>query len=278
MHEVAEFTRYMRRRDLAPATVYKRRRYLFAFAEWLDRPLFDATPDDIDRFLDSRHIGPRTRYCWLSHLHAFYAWAVDHDLTLTDPTVKLDRPKLRPLYPRPIAEADLDMAISHADRTMSAWLHLGAYAGLRCAEMAGLDATDVLESEMTLHVVGKGGKERLVPAHPRVLIALRSAGLPRSGPVFRRPRGGVWSPAAVSREIGAYFESLGIRGTAHQLRHRFATKALDATGDLRAVQELLGHANPQTTAIYTKVAVGRLRCVVDLIDGVPGEPWQPSML
>lgn len=278
VREVADFTTYMRRRGLAKGTIEKRRMYLSAFGGWLERPLLTATTDEIERFLDSRQVCARTRYCWLSHLHSFYAWAIDHELTDRDPTGRIDRPKLRQLLPRPLGEADLEVALANADRVMSAWLHLAAYAGLRCAEIASLEASDVLESEATLHVTGKGDKERMVPAHPKVLLALRAAGIPRTGPLFRRPRGGRYTAAMVSREISLYFEGLGIAATAHQLRHRFATRALAATGDLRAVQELLGHASPQTTAVYTRVTVNRLRSVVDLIDGAEGEPWQPAML
>lgn len=258
---VRQYTRSLERRGLAKGTIERRRLVLERFAEWLDpRPLIAATTADVERFLDGRKLGSsRTRYGWISHLHTFYEWAISEDLAETDPTGRIDRPKLRQLLPRPISEADLAVAIDSADRMMRAWLYLAAYGGLRCAEISRLDGPDVNDADMTLRVLGKGDKERTVPIHPRVLLALRDHGVPRSGPVFRRPIGSRVPPAMVSREGSLYLANLGITATMHQLRHRFGTRALEATGDLRAVQELLGHASPTTTAIYTKVTSKRLQ-------------------
>lgn len=276
---VRQYTRSLDRRGLAKGTIDRRRLVLERFSEWLEpRPLIAASTADVETFLDQRRrLSSRTRYGWISHLHCFYEWAIIEELTDTDPTGRIDRPKLRQLLPRPISEADLAMAIEAADRTMRAWLYLAAYGGLRCAEISRLDGPDVNDAEMSLRVLGKGDKERTVPMHPRVLLALRDVGVPRSGPVFRRPGGSRIPPAMVSREGSLYLASLGITATMHQLRHRFGTRALEATGDLRAVQELLGHASPTTTAIYTKVTSKRLRFVVESLDK-EGEPWQPTLI
>jgi site-specific recombinase XerD len=265
----------LRRRGLAQGTIDHRRLCLDALTRWVEpRSVIDATTEDVEALLDTRNIGSRARYCFISHLHCFYAWAIDHGHATSDPTARVERPKLRPNLPRPINEGDLAVAVDNASATMTAWLILGAFAGLRVGEIAGLRAEDVSEAEMTLRVLGKGGKERLVPMHPRVLDALRSHGIPRQGFVFRRPNGVRYTAQMVSRDGSVFFDGLGIRATMHQLRHRFATKALEASGDLRAVQELLGHASPTTTAIYTKVTTSRLRSVVDAIDGAapPGVP------
>lgn len=154
------------------------------------------------------------------------------------------------LLPRPISEPDLAVAIDQADRLMAAWLTLAAYAGLRCAEIAGLVRSDVIEADHLLRIMGKGRKERLVPMGDKVAAALDAYGLPRRGPVFTRPRGSAYPPAMVSREIAIYLESRGIDATAHQLRHRFGTRAYRASRDLRLVQELMGHGSPVVTAGY----------------------------
>lgn len=185
-----EYATHLRRRGLAAGTIYRRSSTVRAFREWLDGvPLEAATTQQVERFLDSRGLEGRTRYCWISHLHCFYRWAIDHGHATQDPTARIERPRLRRLMPRPIGEPDLEVALSMADRTMKAWLALASYGGLRCAEIAALDADCVLHQYGVLRVLGKGAKERMVPMHPVVSDALAAYGVPRSGPVFRRPRG-----------------------------------------------------------------------------------------
>lgn len=267
------------RRGLAAGTIARRRLVLERFGGWLSpRLLLDATTEDVEQFLDSLNLGSsRTRYCWISHLHCFYEWAISEGRAEADPTGRIVRPKLRRLLPRPVGEGDLALALERAEGTMAAWLTLAAYAGLRVSEIARLDVPDVDMTTRVLRVTGKGSKERIVPMHQLVEVELRHwLWGRRSGAVFRRPRGGRYPGAMVSREGSLYLASCGVDAKMHQLRHRFATQALEATGDLRAVQELLGHASPATTAIYTQVTAQRLRSVVDRI-GSNGHLWQPSL-
>jgi len=268
-HLRTDYLTSLRRRDLAPGTIQHRRNILLRLTQWMaPRTILDATTDDLERFLDRRPIGSRTRYCYISHLSAFYDWCVLQDLIATDPTTRIERPKLRQTLPRPISDGDLIVALQAPDHMMATWFHLAAYNGLRCAEIATLEGPDIDPSSMTLRVVGKGRKDRIVPMHPKVLMALQSWGIPRTGPVFRRPCGAHINGRRVSQQSSAYLAGLGINATMHQLRHWFGTKALEACGNLRAVQELLGHSSPATTAIYTKVAVTRLRSVVDALECV----------
>jgi site-specific recombinase XerD len=244
-----------RRRGLMPSTVYRRTTMIRGWLRWCDEHAVDphhATGADVDRFIDAKHVGARTRYTWLSALHCFYEWAERDGHDVTDPTVRIARPKLRRTLPRPISDQDLVMALAMAPPQMRCWLVLAAYAGLRCAEIAALVRDDVLWSDELLRVTGKGGKDRLVPMHPVVVEALRAWPTPRQNrPLFQRPAGGAWPPALLSREGSVYLHSVGVDATLHQLRHWFATKALRASGNLRTVQGLLGHASPTTTAIYT---------------------------
>jgi integrase/recombinase XerC len=224
--------------------------------------LLDATAEDIQLFLDHRRLIPRTRYVWLSSLHTFYEWARKAELVDRNPTVDIVRPRPRRTLPRPITEDDLTAAIRQADPQMAAWLTLAAFAGLRCAEIAGLKTEDVMLDDNLLRVLGKGGHERVVPMHPRVRAALIRHGIRRRGYLFVRPEfdelgrhhpahGARYSAKNVSRLFSAHFRELGLEATAHQLRHRFATRTYQASRDIRVVQELLGHQSPTTTAIYT---------------------------
>lgn len=254
---IEQHLRELRRRNLAAGSVYKRGRVAVRFSEWMaPQSMLDATPSDVDDFLDgcsqrrSRPIGARTRYDWCSHLHMIFEWAIRHGHTDNDPTALVVRPKTDRLLPRPIADVDLAVALAAADTTMRAWLLLGALAGLRVSEIAGLNRSDIVEGDMLLRIFGKGRKERFVPLHPAVLAALRGCGLPKSGPVFVRDEQ-PYAPGRVSRVISEYFARVGVDATAHQLRHWFATKTYRGCRDIRTVQELLGHASPTTTAIYT---------------------------
>lgn len=157
------------RRGVLPSSVRRRDEAVRAFARYLEpRGLLEATRGDVEEFLDRRHIGARTRYTWLSHLHAFYAWAEREELSSNDPTARIVRPRLRRSLPRPADTDQLRQALEVADPQRRCWVLLAAFMGLRCQEIAGIRREDVLEADGVLRVVkGKGGKERLLPSTPR---------------------------------------------------------------------------------------------------------------
>jgi integrase/recombinase XerC len=141
-------------------------------------------------------------------------------------------------------------------------------SGLRISEALGLKRADVPEPGKgdTIVVTGKGNKTRMVPVLPQVLdliaayTAIYPAALPANGPLFRGARGGPLSPRIVQLAMERLRGALGLpdSATPHALRHSFATHLLAGGGDLRAIQELLGHASLSTTQIYTAVDAERL--------------------
>ncbi len=142
-------------------------------------------------------------------------------------------------------------------------------AGLRISEALGLKRGDAAELRDTVVVTGKGNKMRMVPLLPQVtrLIADYLALCPYQGPpqspLFVGARGGPLSPRVVQLAMARLRGALGLpdSATPHALRHSFATHLLARGGDLRAIQELLGHASLSTTQIYTAVDVERLLAV-----------------
>src|SRR5690606_18513249 len=102
-----------------------------------------------------------------------------------------------------------------------------------------------------LLIRGKGGKERIVPMHPLVEAEMRTRCVKRSGPVFVHESGGRFKPEWISRRGSRYLSDLGINETLHSLRHWFGSRTYQECQDIRVVQELMGHANPVTTAGYT---------------------------
>jgi site-specific recombinase XerD len=264
---LSEHERDCERRALQPGSIDKRLRLLRRVQAEIG-PLEVATFDSLRTWLDAQsRIGPKTRYAYISHLAAFYRWAVIEGAAAADPTLRLMRPKLRPGLPRPVGSDDLATIIGQAPPDISAMLHLAAFAGLRCMEIANLDGPEVLFHEEPPVVVvlnGKGGRHRIVPMNATLAGALRRHGVPATGPVFRSSTGERLAPWKVSALLRGHMLDCGVAGSAHQLRHAFATAVYRSSGgDLRMTQELLGHASPSTTAIYTAWSQDRAARVID---------------
>lgn len=251
---IDEWIEHRQRRGYSRSTISAGRREVTLLAEHLDGALLSADHREIMRWLDDRRItNPESRRCYLSHLSAFYRWAIREQHTATNPVDRVDRPRRKRRMPRPIPLADLDVVLDNANPEMRALLLCGLLAGLRCQEMAGLDREDVLEHHQppTLFVsAAKGGHERTVPLHPALFAALRLHGLPRRGPLFLAQTGARRTPSATSHLIRNHFLRCGVDAAAHRLRHTYASNVLDECHDLRIVQELLGHQSPEPTAIY----------------------------
>jgi integrase len=254
------FGQYQRRRGLRSGTITTRRNRVRQLARWLGDPerVCTAKEPEVLDFLGGCSLSPRSRGAYLSSLHAFYRWAVREGLVTSDPTEAIDRPRLHRLLPRPVATEELELGLAYADPLLRCWLLAAAYAGLRCQEIAYLSREDVLDwvEDPVIRVSeegAKGGNERMVPLHLDLLCALRTHGLPRAGYLFTRRGSSPYPPYEVSHKIAGHFHDLGSSATAHQLRHWFGSEIYRLTKDLRLVQELMGHASPQTTAGYAKL-------------------------
>ena len=196
----------------------------------------------------------------------------------------IQTPKLPRSVPKALSERDMeDLLEAPAEQEREAWLDLRDAAvllllygaGLRIGEALGLSkgvVEDLLKTGRdTLSVTGKGNKTRLVPLLPQALEALRTyrdacPWLAARGPneaFFVGARGGALDPAIVQKRVRDIRRGLGLAEsvTPHALRHSFATHLLGAGGDLRTIQELLGHASLSTTQRYTDVDAARLTAV-----------------
>lgn len=229
-----------------PTTITARGRVLKAFEDAIaPRQLRDATRADVEAFL-ARPLAAGTRRVYLSHLRAFYAWAILRDYLTVDPTAQIARIRVPKSLPRPAEQSDIALALDRAGPRMRAWLLLMALCGLRALEVAALQPGDLLLDGDPLLFLRecKGGGTGIVPAHAAVLEAL--AVLPI--------RNGQWwdvSADYVSRQVAAFLRSVGVRATGHQLRHSAATAWYKASGhDLLTTAKLLRHVNVQTTQVY----------------------------
>lgn len=230
-----------------------------------------AEAHEIATWLSGLGLARNTLASYQVALRGFYAWAIRTGrlVAATDPTTgqpigtadpMTDVPPISPRrgLPRPVPLPQLGALLAAAPEPYRLWCKIAAYAGARCCEIARLTRADVTEQVMYLN--GKGDRERLVPVHPELWAVLRD--LP-AGPVARDRRGHAVIPRTISDSIARLCDRLGYADiTAHRLRHTAGTVWYQATGDVRATQQLLGHASPTTTQIYTAVSDVALRAAV----------------
>ena len=214
----------------------------------------------------------------LASVRAFHAFLVREGETADDPAAGVVRPKVPRNLPRPLSVEEVDRLLS-APRGDSpaalrdrATLEVLYGSGLRISELVGLDVDDVDLEEGSIRVLGKGGRERMVPLGRmarKAVEAYRTRARPsfaskrsRSA-LFLNQRGGRLTRQGCARILESQVARAGLtrRVTPHTLRHSFATHLLEGGADVRVVQELLGHASLASTQIYTLVTQEHLRDV-----------------
>ncbi len=216
----------------------------------------------------------------LSAIRTFLRWCVKQKILKSSPADALDSPKRPKTLPRTVS-VDEAFALCDAPKVEGAAglrdravIELLYGAGLRVSELCGLDVADVDLKRLSVRVLGKGRKERVVPFHEAaqdaILRYLKEArpALVRGGEehaLFVGERGGRLNDRVVRRFLSRYGIEVGARGRVHphKLRHAFATHLLEGGADLRGIQELLGHASLGTTQRYTHVDLARLTKVYD---------------
>jgi len=272
-------------RGLSENTLAAYRRDLMAAERWLagrDSSLMTAGAADLHEFMAQR-LGPdrassRSAARWLSAVRGFYRHQLlTHTLT-EDPSADLAHPKLGRPLPGVISSAQVDALLAAPDVATvvglrdRAMLELLYASGLRITELISLQLTNLNLRQGWVRIVGKGGKERLVPMGDaarhwieKYLDDARSELLPGGGAVlFPSRRGRMMTRQTFWHAIKRYALQAGITKNVspHTLRHAFATHLVDNGADLRAVQMMLGHSDLSTTQIYTHVAQQRLQSLV----------------
>lgn len=251
---IAEHLSWLRRVTDREATIRHRHDNLRRLARRVCVPLGEATPEHLDAWQASLTVSRSSIVTYTCHVRAFYRWLHDSGRREDNAAENLPVPKLGKRLPRPIPERHLALAWRCASGDMVVWLALAGWLGLRAGEIARLRDTSVIDEEggMFLRIDGKGGKERIVPTPPELVPLVRGA--MRPGRLFRRPSGQPVTPNEISHEASVYLQSLGLPYVLHQLRHRFGTQHYRLCRDIRQTQELMGHASPATTALYTLVS------------------------
>ena len=227
----------------------------------------------------ARGVSARTLARELSAVKSFTGWLAEREGFDASTMLSARGPKYRRKLPRPLSEAAaVAMITKVGDQATEGWVAARDMAvltllygcGLRISEALGLTGADNPLPQV-LRIIGKGDTERLVPVLPVAQAAVADYvrqcphDLSRSAPLFRGIRGGPLNPRLIALVMEKARMQLGLPATAtpHAMRHSFATHLLSAGGDLRAIQELLGHASLSTTQAYTAVDAARLMEVYD---------------
>ncbi|AUQ51020.1 putative tyrosine recombinase XerC [Phaeobacter inhibens] len=218
--------------------------------------------------------GARSLARKLSAVKSFYTWLAERQGFEPTAVLSARSPKFQKKLPRPLAEDAARAVIETVEfQSTTDWIAARDVAvvtllygcGLRISEALGLTGADA-PLPAVLRITGKGGKERIVPVLPAARAAvdryLRLCPHPqeRAAPLFRGVRGGALNARLIRSAMAQARAQLGLPASAtpHALRHSFATHLLEAGGDLRAIQELLGHASLSTTQAYTAVDTAHL--------------------
>jgi integrase/recombinase XerD len=223
-------------------------------------------------------LAPATIRRQVSAIHTYFGFLVSEGTLTADPSERLESPRRGRTLPDVLTVAEVEALLGAPGvEDKLAWrdralLELGYGAGMRVSELCGLSRTDLILEEGLVRVFGKGGKERMVPIG-RAIIGAVSVYLHQIRPELDRgksenrlllnARGTPLSRVGAWSIVKRWTEKAGIKKcvTPHTLRHSFATHLLEGGADLRAVQEMLGHADLSTTQIYTHVDREYLRSV-----------------
>ena len=271
-------------RNVSPHTLLAYRCDLEQLAAFITRERGEgAVAADVDHLLLRRYLaqlGKNARKSSigrkLAAIRTFFRFLVRRGVIAKNPAELIATPKKENRLP---FHLDIDQVTTlveapqeeekHALRDR-AILEMLYSCGLRVSELTGLDIGDLDLAGGMVRVMGKGGKERIVPVGSRAIEAIREslAGrgeLAGSGPLFLNTRGDRINRRSVARIVDAHVLRIAAfkRISPHILRHTFATHMLEGGADLRAIQELLGHASLSTTQKYTHVSIDRLMEVYD---------------
>lgn len=283
---IDDFLLYLaQEKRMSPHTVNNYQRDLKQFTiycEQLALPVWSLLKSShIRQFISQLHrqgLASRSIQRSLSAMRSFYRYLIREGLADNNPAQAVQAPKGEKRLPSTLDVDQMsglldgtsqDTMIGCRDRAM---MELFYSSGLRLAELAALDLRDVDFGSQLVHVLGKGNKQRIVPVGTQAIRALQSwlsqrdeLGFFEQSALFLTKQGKRLGVRSIQKRLNYWGKKQGISDKVHphRLRHAFASHMLEASGDLRAVQELLGHADISTTQIYTHVDFQHLAKVYD---------------
>lgn len=273
---IDKFISYLKvQRNLSDNTIQAYQRDLAQFFAFLKHD----DPGRVDRNAIRNYLGILQRQGFdkrsaarkLSAIKAFFKYCARENIIPSNPTLGLRSPKLEKKLPSFLSEQQAEQAVQPSQEKPeetarnNAIMELLYGSGLRSSELLGLKVGDLDLSGGQVKVMGKGSKQRIVPLTRESISALKKyiSGRTNEQTVFLGARGKALNRRQLQRIVQLRIRSAHYGGKAspHVLRHSFATHLLDRGADLKAVKELLGHANLSTTQIYTHITTDRLKKV-----------------
>jgi integrase/recombinase XerC len=275
-------------RRVSPYTVRNYRAAIENFVHWLaehgkwSEDFAAVAPLQVRSFLidESRRKARRTVHNHVSGLRAFYLYLRRQEIVASSPLTGLVLPKLKKPLPKFLTEKQMRQLLDTPALLLKAG-QLGEFeafrdslilellygGGLRVSELCGLNHGDVEPGQGIARVLGKGRKQRLCPLGPVAIRCLQAfverfqLSAEPAHPVVLQRNGQRMQPRQIQKLLKTHLAAAGLPldMTPHKLRHSFATHLLDEGADLRAVQELLGHASLSSTQVYTHVSIARLK-------------------
>ncbi len=286
---LATFLSYLaNEKRYSPHTIAAYQRDICQFEQWLQQNekgtaevgIVNAQPFHIQDFISSLHrqqTGSQSLKRKLSSLRSFYNYLLKQQQLAVNPALDINTPKSKRMLPGTLDVEQINQLLDIPTHTVigkrdKAMLELFYSSGLRLSELVGVNVQQLDLSEGILQVTGKGNKQRRVPVGSLALEALRQWLNVRNEmadtaekALFVSNRGSRISARNVQKRITYWQQQKGLEQHVHphSLRHSFASHMLESSGDLRAVQELLGHADISTTQIYTHLDYQHLADVYD---------------
>jgi integrase/recombinase XerD len=257
---VQGFENYLRtERGLSENTVYNYMLDIKQFVEFMDKPLNRVSSQDITRYilhLNECGIGTSSRNRKLSTLKTFYRFMVRKAYMKSNPAADIEGAKTEKKLPKPIDLEDINRMIEQVDNLRDRTLLEVLYAtGMRREEVVTIKVADINFNHSFLRVMGKGGKERYVPIHDEALDLIRKLMSSQDSEWLFVGEDGHLSKRQVNEIIAKWRDKAGLGWvTPHKFRHSFATHMFQRGMDIKVLQDLLGHASPNTTQVYTRVS------------------------
>ncbi len=280
-NEIGNFLDYLHyERNVSPNTITAYRDDLESFTAFLCNDYFTMARDQLDlrrvdhlavrsylAHLSRRKLSRSSMARHLSALRTFFKWLVREGVVEANPARAVATPRREKHLPAVMQPSDVALLLEQPDTSVTlgirdaAWMELLYASGLRISELVGIDIDDLELRGRLVKVHGKGSKERIVPFGSKAEAALRAYLAVRGElssdaeeeALFVNYRGGRITARSVRRLFDGYLRKAALRAgiSPHTMRHSFATHLLNAGADLRAIQELLGHASLSTTQKYT---------------------------
>ncbi len=281
---VEEFFLYLNHKNSSPHTINNYRRDIAAFVEFMAKmqsDIVNASHRHIQDFVRRQHLqglAPASLRRRLSAVRSFYKFLVHQDMVKTNPVEGISLPKLNKKLPEVLGVDQMSGLLDIDDKADNllirdfAIFELMYSSGLRVSEVAGLDISALRLDEGTVKVLGKGSKQRIVPVGALAISAVKSWLKIRQDLVhdneqamFVSKTGKRLGVRSIQKRLArlAKIKHMDRHVHPHMLRHSFASHLLESSGDLRAVQEMLGHSDISTTQIYTHLDFQHLAKVYD---------------